>query len=216
MAFIFGVDLDGVCANYTAALRPFVAQRFNVNPETLTDDISWNFVEWGMTSREQYLDIHAEAVVKRRIFATMPTIEGAAETLWRLSDAGVWIRIITHRLQVKGGHANAVSDTCTWLDAHNIPYRDLCFLGAKPQVEADVYIDDSPDNVNALRESGNDVIVFDQPYNREISGPRAHSWQEVETYVLDRMESFVTNGRSLETPNVPGADGAGWKTTPVG
>ena len=28
-----------------------------------------------------------------------------------------------------------------------IPYRDLCFLGAKPQVEADCYVEDAPHNV---------------------------------------------------------------------
>ena len=34
---------------------------------------------------------------------------------WRLSDAGVWIRIITHRLYVNWGHQEAVSDTVAWL-----------------------------------------------------------------------------------------------------
>ena len=101
---------------------------------------------------------------------------GAAEALWRLSDAGVWIRIITHRLYVNWGHAMAVADTVDWLDATGIPYRDLCFLGAKPQVEADCYVEDAPHNVVALRETGAHVIVFDQPYNRDVAGPRAADW----------------------------------------
>ena len=91
------------------------------------------------------------------MFRTMPVIEGAAEALWRLSDAGVWIRIITHRLYVNWGHAAAVADTVDWLDSANIPYRDLCFLGAKPQVEADCYVEDAPHNVLALRETGGHV-----------------------------------------------------------
>lgn len=185
--FILGVDLDGVCADYARALKPVAAQKLGRPVEELTDDVSWDFGEWGINSREEYLELHAEAVLRRRIFATMPAIEGCAETLWRLSDAGVWIRIITHRLQVKQGHAIAVSDTCTWLDAHNVPYRDICFLGNKPQVEADVYIDDAPVNVKALRDRGNDVIVFDAPYNRDIEGPRAANWGEVEAYVMARL-----------------------------
>ena len=68
--------------------------------------------------------------------ARWPPIPGAAEALWRLSDAGVWIRIITHRLCVNWGHAIAVADTVEWLDRTGIPYRDICFLGRKPEVEA--------------------------------------------------------------------------------
>lgn len=188
MNFILGVDLDGVCADYQAALRPVVAHRKGRPVDELGPQQSWDFEEWGITGREDFLECHAEAVLRRRIFATMPAIEGCAEALWALSDAGVWIRIITHRLQVKFGHSIAVTDTCTWLDAHNIPYRDICFLGHKPQVEADVYIDDAPHNVTALRAGGNDVLVFDQPYNRHLQGPRAVSWDEVRRYVLERLQ----------------------------
>ena len=118
------------------------------------------------------------------MFRTMPVIEGAADAQWRLSDAGIWIRIITHRLYVHWWHDKAVADTAAWLDANQIPYRDLCFLGAKPQVEADAYIDDAPHNIEQLRSDGNTVISFAHPYNREITdGPRAESWNEVEEIV---------------------------------
>ena len=109
----------------------------------------------------------------------MPVIDGCAEALWRLSDAGVWIRIITHRLYVNWGHHEAVADTVAWLDEHGIPYRDLCFLGAKPEVQADLYIDDAPHNIEALRAAGNEVIAFAQPYNADVGGLRAATWDEV-------------------------------------
>jgi hypothetical protein len=117
----------------------------------------------------------------------MPPVVGAAEALWRLSDAGVWIRIITHRLCVNWGHAVAVADTVAWLDDNGIPYRDICFLGAKPEVEADCYVDDAAHNVEALRAAGNEVIVFDQPYNAGVADPRAHGWAEVEELVSAHM-----------------------------
>ena len=107
------------------------------------------------------------------MFRTMPPVEGVAEALWRLSDAGVWIRLITHRLYANWGHAVAVGDTVAWLDEVGIPYRDLCFLGRKPEVEADAYVDDAPHNIEELRRAGNTVVVFDQPYNRHLDGPRA-------------------------------------------
>src|SRR3546814_7620104 len=105
------------------------------------------------------------------MFRKMPALPGVAEALWRLSDAGVWIRIITHRLCVNWGHAVAVADTVAWLDETGIPYRDICFLGAKPEVEAHCYIDDGPHNVVALREAGNHVIVYDASYNLDLDGP---------------------------------------------
>jgi 5'-nucleotidase len=201
--FILGVDLDGVCGDYTRALRDVVAVEKGVEPDTLPVERSWDFGEWGL-SPSDFERVHQAAVLDHRIFRTMPAIEGAAEVLWRLSDAGVWIRIITHRLYVNWGHAVAVADTVDWLDSAGIPYRDLCFLGAKPQVEADCYIEDAPHNVTALRSTGAHVVVFDQPYNRDVAGPRAKDWAEVENLVGDRVAEL---GLTLQAP-LPGFEDA--------
>ena len=201
--FILGVDLDGVCGDYTSALREVVAERTGIDPERLPLERSWDFREWGLTPAE-FEALHQAAVLEHRIFRTMPAMPGVAEALWRLSDAGVWIRIITHRLYVNWGHATAVADTVDWLDATGVPYRDLCFLGAKPQVEADCYVEDAAHNVVALRATGAPVIVFDQPDNRHIDGPRARGWAEVE----DLVGSYVTErGLSLQAP-LPGFEDA--------
>lgn len=191
--FILGVDLDGVVADHTLRFREIVAELHGVDPETYPMERSWDFAEWGFAPGE-YSDYHRIAVLEHAMFATMPVIDGAADALWRLSDAGIWIRVITHRLYLNWGHGTAVGETALWLDDHKIPYRDLCFLGAKPQVQADAYIDDAPHNVEQLRAAGNDVIVFDQPYNRDLAGPRAHTWAEAEEIVIalaaDRLGAF--------------------------
>lgn len=202
--FVFGVDLDGVCGDYTAAFREVVAAVRGVDPSTLPEDRSWDFSEWGIDSPEEFDRLHKIAVLEHRIFRKMPAFPGAAEALWRLSDAGVWIRIITHRLFTNWGHATAVADTVAWLDEHGIPYRDICFLGAKPQVEADCYVEDAPHNVAALRSTGAHVIVFDQPYNRDVDGPRARDWAEVESLVGDRVTEL---GLTLQPP-LPGFEDA--------
>jgi 5'-nucleotidase len=202
--FILGFDLDGVCGDYTAALRDVAVERTGADPDTLPLERSWDFREWGL-SVDQFEQLHRAAVGEHRIFRTMPVIPGAAEVLWRLSDAGVWIRIITHRLYVNWGHATAVADTVDWLDAAGIPYRDLCFLGAKPQVEADCYVEDAPHNVDALRDNGAHVIVYDQPYNRGVAGPRAADWAGVEDLVGARVTEL---GLALQAP-LPGFEDAG-------
>jgi 5'-nucleotidase len=203
--FILGVDLDDVCADYTMAFRAVVAADRGVDPETLPLERSWDFNEWGLAPGE-FERVHQKAVLEHRIFRSMPMVTGAADALWRLSDAGVWIRIITHRLYNNWGHAIAVGDTVAWLDAVGIPYRDLCFLGSKPQVEANCYIDDAPHNVAALRAIGAHVIVYDRPYNRALDGPRATSWTEVEQLVGEHVAAAgLTLQSSLpgfeDTPN---------------
>jgi 5'(3')-deoxyribonucleotidase len=203
--FVLGVDLDGVCADYNTAFRAAVARHRGVDPSTLTTEVTWDFAEWGL-DREGFLEHHRRAVVEDHVFAAMPAIDGVADALWRLSDAGVWIRIITHRLVSNWSHATVVSDTVNWLDEHRIPYRDLCFLGHKPQVEADAYVEDAPHNVEALRRSGNEVIVFDQPYNRGLPAPRARTWAEVEAIVGD-LVAAATGAFESQLPGVdPGAD----------
>lgn len=192
--FVLGVDLDGVCGDHSTAFRDVVARERGVDPSSLPPQGSWDFAAWGIGPDEFDL-LHRKAVLTHRMFRSMPALPDCAEVLWRLSDAGVWIRLITHRLFANWGHAVAVADTVSWLDAHGMPYRDLCFLGQKPQVEADAYVDDAPHNVRALRSTGSPVIVFDHAYNRDLDPPRARSWLDVERLVLDLV---ARSGRPVQ------------------
>lgn len=192
--FVLGVDLDGVCGDYTAAFRHVVMAERGIPADALGEQRSWDFGEWGI-GPDEFSALHRRAVLEHRMFRTMPVMPGAPESLWRLSDAGVWIRLITHRLYVNWGHAVVLEDTAAWLDTAGIPYRDICFLGHKPEVEADVYVDDAPHNIVALRATGTTAIVFDQPYNRELPGPRARGWDEVEELVRAEM---VATGRPVQ------------------
>ncbi|MBA2282407.1 MAG: hypothetical protein M3527_05165 [Actinomycetota bacterium] len=202
--FVLGVDLDGVCADYTAAFAAVVAEAKGCEVAALPADRSWDFGEWALDDLGGFEHLHRQAVLEQRMFRDMPMIDGCAEVLWRLSDAGVWIRIITHRLVVHWGHQIAVADTVAWLDANNIPYRDLCFLGRKPEVEADLYVDDAPHNVEALRAHGNEVLVFDQPYNHAVAAPRVRTWADIEEATLARM---VAAGIAVHPPlPIPGQD----------
>ena len=203
--FVLGVDLDAVCAAYTTAFRRVAALEWDVPESSLTTEVSWDFGEWGL-DREGFLRLHRAAVQDHRMFRDMPAIPGASDSLWRLSDAGVWIRVITHRLVTNWGHALIVSDTVQWLDSQRIPYRDLCFLGRKPEVQAHAYVEDAPHNIVALREGGNTVIVFDQPYNREFDGLRAANWEEVESIVIE-LAAAKAGAVQVQLPGISsGAD----------
>jgi 5'(3')-deoxyribonucleotidase len=117
-------------------------------------------------------------------------IEGAPAVLRRLSARNIRIRLITHRLYIKYFHQEAITQTTEWLEHHGIPYWDLCFMRDKAAVGADLYIEDSPDHVQRLREDGHKTIVFTNSTNEGLPGPRADSWLEVESLVLKQLEDW--------------------------
>jgi 5'(3')-deoxyribonucleotidase len=191
--FVFGVDLDGVVADYIQGLKPIAAEWLGVPVTSLTDEVSYGFKEWGIS--DNYDDVHRFALKERALFASLPLMEGAPPALRRLSARGIRIRIITHRLYIPWFHRQAVMQTIEWLEKHGIPYWDLCFMAEKSSVDADVYVEDSPKNITALREAGKDVVVFRNSTNRELSAPEARNWLEVEQWVLEKFDSWARKQR---------------------
>jgi 5' nucleotidase, deoxy (Pyrimidine), cytosolic type C protein (NT5C) len=68
---------------------------------------------------------------------------------------------------------------------YGIPYRDLYFTGRRLRLEQTSTSRTPPHNVLALREVA-DTIVFTNSTNRDLEGPHADTWQEVEALVLER------------------------------
>ncbi len=185
--FVFGVDLDGVVADFIAGLRPIAAEWLGIAVEALPLEVSYGFPEWQLDGYGGYEALHRFAVKERDLFQRLPPISGAAAALRRLSARDVRIRIITHRLYIKWFHQEAVQQTVDWLEYHGIPYWDLCFMRDKAAVGADLYVEDSPDNIRALRASGHEVLVLRNSTNRDLPGPGAEDWSEVERFVDARI-----------------------------
>ena len=202
--FTLGLDLDGVTADYVQEFRLRVARYTSCDPADLPAPTTWSFVEaWGpIRDNDHYLELHRDAV-RDGLFRSMAPMPGVSRALWDLSDADVHIRVVTHRLIGNNLHKEAAADTLAWLDRHEIPFRDILFLGVKSDLEASVFIDDAPHNVVALTLAGRDVIVFDAPYNRTSTDPqtheilaattRVHNWDEAREAVLERKRAFDAN-----------------------
>ena len=189
--FVLGVDLDGTCADFYEGLRPIAAEWLGVEVETLTPEVSWNLPEWGIDRAPgKYRKLHQFAVTQRDLFRVLTPIKGAPQVLRRLSAERIRIRIITHRLFIKNFHRIAVQQTIEWLDRHDIPYWDLCFLADKAAVGADMYVEDAPGNVERLRADGHPTIVFANSTNRHVPGPRAETWEDVHTLVMAEVENW--------------------------
>ena len=189
--FILGVDLDGVCADFYAGVRPIAAEWLGVLEESLTPTPSYGFPEWGIDQAPGgYADFHKFAVTQRDLFTRLVPIAGCPQALRRISKDGVRIRIITHRLFIKYFHKQAIAQTIDWLDHHGIPYWDLCFMQEKAAVGADLYIEDSPANVERLRAEGQKTIVFSNSTNEHLAGPRANTWTDVLDQVLAEKRAW--------------------------
>jgi len=189
--FVFGVDLDGVCADFYAGLRPIAAEWLGVEASTLPVRVSWNLPEWGLDRAPGgYEALHRFAVTQRDLFRILPPMPGAPVALRRLSAADVRIRIITHRFFIKFFHQVAARQTIEWLDHHDIPYWDLCFMQEKAAVGADLYIEDSPANIQRLRDEGHETIVFTNSTNGHLPGPRADTWEQVVDIVLREKQAW--------------------------
>jgi len=196
-SFILGVDLDGVVGDFYGAMRKIAADWLNKPMDSLTTEVSYGLEEWGLDEYGGYDRLHRFAVTQRHLFRDMEPIEDAPAFLRKLNSRGIRVRIITHRLFLKYFHKATISQTVEWLDSWDIPYWDLCFMADKGAVGAHVYIDDSPSNIIRLRDQGCKTIVFSNSTNREIPGPRANNWQEVERLVMEAREEWQTGTRNM-------------------
>ncbi|MDP2182047.1 MAG: 5'-nucleotidase [Actinomycetota bacterium] len=183
--FVFGVDLDGVVADFYGGMRPIAAEWLGVDIDSLPVDVTYGLQEWGLDDAPGgYGALHKFAVTQRGLFKELSPIPGAPSALRELSDADIRIRIVTHRLFIKYFHQQAVQQTIEWLDFHDIPYSDLCFMSEKSAVGADLYIDDAPAYIDDLRAAGFSTIVFSNSTNTGMAAPRASTWDEVIPQVL--------------------------------
>lgn len=187
--FVLGVDLDGVVGDFYGHMRKVAAEWLGKPLDELPSEVTYGLPEWGLTAAT-YVAMHRFAVTQRGLFREMSPIEGGPPALRRLSHEDVHIRIITHRLFIAHFHKEAVQQTIEWLDYYGIPYSDLCFTGEKVAVGADLYIEDTPHNVEALRQAA-PTIVFTNSTNRTVEGLRANTWIEAEQLIRVQRDEWA-------------------------
>ena len=191
------MDLDGVVGDFYGIMRKIAAEWLDKPMESLTTEVGFGLEEWGIEEYGGYDRLHRFAVTQRNIFRDMPPIKNAPAILRKLSAQGIRIRIITHRLFLKYSHKATITQTVDWLDSWGIPYWDLCFMADKGAVGAHVYIDDAPANISRLRDQGCKTIVFSNSTNRDLDGPRAETWLDVECLVMEAREEWLTGTKNI-------------------
>lgn len=172
-----GIDLDGVTYDFVGALRARIAKARRQPQAQLGDPTCWEYWdEWSM-NEDEWKQHFAAGVKAGDLFSRgKPLDHGSINLIHSMHS----VHIVTDR--PRGAHGA----TRDWLSKHNILYDSLTFTADKTSVPTDVFVDDKPENVEALEAVGVDAVLFDRPWNR---GPgskglhRIHGWGEFRQFV---------------------------------
>lgn len=164
-----GFDLDGVVYDFLSCFREYVMK---VRPDLEVEDkgsTRWEFYEdWGLSLGE-FLNLMRDAAEAGHLYTTQPPIEGIADVMYWCRNAGHSVHIITHRAEY-GAKAN----TERWLAKWGVPHDTLTFSKDKHIVDADVLIEDRPENlIDWFSCTDKPGIIMEQPWNEEFR--RYHS-----------------------------------------
>lgn len=181
------IDIDNVIYPFTSVMEQWVYYNKSIPNHSLSPVTRWEVWEdWNMPKGE-WNNLFRKGVEEDFIWSEGEPIKDSVDALWRLSDSGHYVRLVTHRLVHKFGHAKAVIATASWLDKHNIPYRDLVLMTDKSDINGDVMLDDNVDNVLRWQHlhPKKYAFLFDAPHNQDIGGlvvgkpiPRIKGWKE--------------------------------------
>ena len=189
---ILGVDVDGVLADITSVLKLTAEDILDVPRGSLPQPATWGFKEWGV----EMPVLLSEGVLRYDMFQTCEPMEGSVDVLSDLREDGWHIRIITHRgathkterrwLKILGKDKHWLREqTLQWLASVEIPYDDIFFSQNKAAVEADIAIDDDPNNIRNYSKHGKPSIMFLHPHNIEAASDMpddvftAENWHEI-------------------------------------
>jgi beta-phosphoglucomutase-like phosphatase (HAD superfamily) len=186
-----GVDLDGVCCDYLAYLASFLASTGRAGP--LPSPTDYHLREWFDTEADRRA-AHAAAVAAG-LHRDAPAIPGAATGIARLRRIGAAVVAVSAR----GSHGENPdllhTDIAQWAASHDIDFDDIHLGRPKSRANCHVYIDDSPDDIAALRAAGQFAVVFDQPWNRHIAPPRVTGWRNLPALITAAVSCRGTSHR---------------------
>jgi 5'(3')-deoxyribonucleotidase len=156
------IDIDSTLHHYWDTLSEIAVRRFGIElpyEEQFT---------WGITRlKPEQLEICIEeSHCDERILAGVP-YPGAVETVRRWhSEEGHYIHVTSHR----DPRCAAASER--WLREIGVPFDDVCCSWDKvsrcEELQIDVLIDDSPENLTAALERGIAAATLAHPWNRDV------------------------------------------------
>lgn len=168
-----GVDVDEVLAHWNpnydrhldmhgerAALIPRTAQR-----------LAFNLKEGRTPAEKKLID---EIMSTPGFYAELEPIDGGKAALEGMKLLGYEVYLVTSPWL---SNPTCASDKLNWIQQHLGRYwaERTIITSHKYMVDVQLLIDDKPEIKNADQARWTQV-VFDQPYNRHVAGPRLNGW----------------------------------------
>lgn len=163
------VDMDGVIADwgraYGESLDTFGADAADIPRHA--DQRSFNLNE-GRTDRERA--IIAAVMIEPGFYARLDPIDGAKQALNQMVEDGHDVRIVTSPWV---SNPTCASDKLNWIVRYYGSHwgSRVVITTDKTLVQGDILIDDKPE-VTGVAVPTWEHVLFDQPYNRDVSDRR--------------------------------------------
>lgn len=181
------VDLDGVVYEWDRTAR-YLLRNYRGVEGLHSESTSWNWIQQNVEP-EDWRWLWNEGV-KRGLFRYGHMTKGARIGLEALLDIGYKLLVVSHR------PAHAINDTLDWISMFfkDIPLEGVHLLTQgenKAQVNADILIDDKPENIRDWLDAERVAVLFEHPWNVNWTKACHLSCYEAETTHLHRASNWA-------------------------
>ena len=184
-----GIDLDGTVADFILGASQVIKENFGHEP-----DLSKGF--WKMDDVFNLIpgtwekDMKHFVFNEKRIFRNLPKLEEDNHLLTSAlytNIPGLQVHFVTAR----PSDPPVIEDTRLWIKDNGFLYHSIHHTALKADLCVEkgisVMIEDQLDHITELSDKGIDIIIMDQPWNRDLKQEiheqksrirRVHNWRE--------------------------------------
>lgn len=184
MTKIYGVDLDGVCFDFTTVFSSWLKEKLKVDyKEEDIVEYHWYKCIHSISEDDFFKEFHRFG--KAGMYSRLPLLPGATEAVERILSRGDKIWFVTARPKY------AREDTFRAVrESFGISEKSIVFSGGKDyKAEAvnllgiNIFVEDGPHYAESIAlQTQALVYLMDKPYNRKVANPkiiRVNSWNDV-------------------------------------